>query len=452
MAVSNTVVKQLYTGNGTTTTFAIPFAFIASQASAQVKVYKITTTDATKTPVLQVEGALQDYTLTPAYDPVSNPAGPANVVFNTAPTATQRILVIREIPYTQVVSFISNTAALGANNLEVGLDRAVLMIQQLYEMVGRSMMIGQWDDMVTNLNNNLPPTTADYYLKVNAAGTALEWVPASTIVAGAGALPTGGVEGDYLEVNATPEPAWQSGIFAGFSQRYNQVLNLTGIKAALDFIFNFGYLGPAVSLSASGSGTVREKGDPVTASTLTATITRRTDPIAQVRFYQNPSTLLDTQNSGGGIPSGGTSTYNWTGSFSDNTTFRVEVDDNGASGGPTTASATSSFTFVYPYYSGSGAAGLTAANVALLTKDIRTEATSLLKSFTPNGSQVMYFAYPAAYGTLSSILDQNGFETINDWTLRVENITGLDATAQSYNIYEYKNTPVSGTYPFTFIQ
>jgi len=122
MAVSNTVVKQLYTGNGSTTTFAIPFAFIPSQASNQVKVYVISTLDPLKVPMLKVEGALQDFTLTPAYDPVTNPAGPANVVFNVAPVTTDRVLVIRTVPYTQVVSFISNTAALGANNLETGLD------------------------------------------------------------------------------------------------------------------------------------------------------------------------------------------------------------------------------------------------------------------------------------------------------------------------------------------
>lgn len=455
MAVSNTVVKQLYTGNGATTTFAIPFAFIASQASAQVKVYKITTTDATKTPVLQVEGALQDYTLTPAYDPVSNPAGPANVVFNTAPTATQRVLVIREIPYTQVVSFISNTAALGANNLELAVDRIVLMVQQLYEQIGRAPTLLQYDDMVVNFDPSLPAVTADYILKINAAGTGFEFVSAASILSGTGAgIPAGGDTGDFLQKDsaADGDATWRTGAIVGYSARYAQNVNLAGLKETIDFIMQITYTAPTISLSASGSSTIREKGTAVTASTLTATITKRSDPIAQVRFYQNPSTLLDTQTSGGAIPNGGTSTYNWTGSFSDNTTFRAEVDDNGATGGPSTVSATSSFTFVYPYYYGSGAAGLSAANVALLTKSVITEDTDIIFSYTPSGSQVLYMAFPAAYGTLSSILDQNNFETIGDWTLRTENITGLDATAQSYRIYEYNNTPVAGTYPFRFIQ
>lgn len=453
MAVANTTVKQLYNGNGSTDTFAIPFAFIPSAASSMIKVYLIDNT--TKLATLQAEGAMQDYTLTPAYDPVSQPNGPTNVVFNTAPANTKRVLVIREIPYTQVVSFVSNTAALGANNLELAVDRIVLMVQQLYEQIGRAPTLLQYDDMVVNFDPSLPAVTADYILKINAAGTGFEFVSAASILSGTGSgIPAGGDTGDFLQKDsaADGDATWRTGAIVGFSSRYNQVVNLAGLKETIDFIMQITYTAPAVSLSASGSGTIREKGDPVTATTLTAAVTKRSDPIAEVRFYQNPSTLLDTQTSGGAIPNGGNSTYNWVGSFSDNTTFRAEVDDNGDTGGPTTVTATSTFTFVYPYYYGSGAAGLTAANVALLTKSVITEDTDIIFSYTPNGAQVLYMAFPAAYGTLSSILDQNNFETIGDWTLRTENITGLDATAQSYRIYEYNNTPVAGTYPFRFIQ
>jgi hypothetical protein len=455
MAVSNTTVKQLYNGNGSTDTFAIPFAFIASQASAQVKVYRIDNT--TKLATLQVEGALQDYTLTPAYDPVTNPNGPTNVVFNAGriPTAAQKVLVIREVPYTQVISFISNTASLGANNLEVGLDRAVLMIQQLYEQIQRAPSILQYDDMVVNFDPSIPAVEPEYLLRVNAAGTGFEFVSAAAVASGAGVgIPPGGDVGDFIQKDsaADGDATWRTGAISGFSARYNQNVNLAGLKETIDFIMQITYTAPTISFTASGSTTIREKGAPVTATTLTATVTKRSDPIATVRFYLNPSTLLDTQTSGGAIPNGGSSTYNWTGSFSDNTTFRGEADDDGATGGPTTVSASASFTFVYPYYFGSGAPALTAAQVALLTKDIRVSTASLLKTFTPTTGQVFYFAYPASYGALTSILDQNGFQTIGDWTLRTENITGLDTTAQSYRIYVFNNPVVAGTYDYTFIR
>lgn len=453
MAVSNTVVKQLYNGTGALTTFAIPFAFIPSAASSMIKVYLIDNT--TKLQTIQIEGAVQDYTLTPAYDPISNLNGPTNVVFNAGriPAATKRVLVIREIAYTQVVSFISNTAALGANNLELGLDRAVLMIQQLYEQLGRAPVIQQYDEMVIPFNPELPPVEADFVLKVNALGTGFEFVSAAALIAGipgGGGVPAGGAAGAFLEkATATDGDAiWQPGAFSGIS-RFG-AFSSTGLFDTVSKILNITYTPPSISLSASGSGTIRERGNAVTASTLTATITRQSDPIAQVRFYLNPSTLLDTQTSGGAIPSGGASTYNWTGSFSTNTTFRAEVDDNGATGGPTTVTGTSSFTFVYPYYYGAGAPALTAAQVAALTKDIRVSTSTLAVNFTAASGNVFYFAYPASYGALTSIQDASLFETFGDWTLRTENITGLDATAQSYRIYVFNNPVVAGSYLYTF--
>ena len=61
--------------------------------------------------------------------------------------------------------------------------------------------------------------------------------------------------------------------------------------------------------------------------TLSAAVGKVLNDIAEVRFYQNPSTLLDTQTSGPAIPNGGTNTYSWSGSFADTTSFRAEVDD-----------------------------------------------------------------------------------------------------------------------------
>ena len=73
MALSNLVVREQYTGNGSNTTFAIPSDPIFDD-SAEIKVYSGDT--------LQTEGALQDYTLTGAPDADSFHT---NVEFNTAP-------------------------------------------------------------------------------------------------------------------------------------------------------------------------------------------------------------------------------------------------------------------------------------------------------------------------------------------------------------------------------
>jgi hypothetical protein len=266
-------------------------------------------------------------------------------------------------------------------------------------------------------------------------------------------LPPGGVTGDIIEKQSSTEQdaTWGSFLYQGFSNRFNTTLNFTSVRQFLAWLADITYTAPLISLSASGNS-LREKGDAVTSTTLTAAITKRSDPIAQVRFYLNPSTLLDTQIAGGAIPNGGNSTFAWTGSFSDNTTFRAEVNDSGATGGPTTVTSTTTFNFVYPYYTGSGAAGLSAAAVAALTKLIINSTANREQGFTTPGGQVLYFAYPASYGALTSILDANNFETIADWTLRTENITGLDTTAVSYRIYEFKNPLVAGTTTYTFIR
>lgn len=269
--------------------------------------------------------------------------------------------------------------------------------------------------------------------------------------AGPDGIPAGGTTGSVLTKlsGSDGDADWIDYQFEGFSARFGENFASTGLEDTLAKILNLQYTAPSISLSASGSGTVREKGAAVTASTLTAALTKRSDPLAAVRFYIGAS-LLDTQTSGGGIPSGGNSTYNWTGSFSDNTTFSAQVDDNGSTGGPTTVTSNTSFTFVYPYYVGAGAASLVASAVAALTKRLITSTSSRTETITASAGNVFYFAYPASYGALTSILDVNNFETLADWTLRTENITGLDGNAISYRIYEFKNPVTAGSYQYIF--
>lgn len=267
---------------------------------------------------------------------------------------------------------------------------------------------------------------------------------------GGSGLPVGGVDGDFIRKNSNLEgdAVWQSGTFTGFSARFNEAFNEVGLRETILKILNLSYLGPQVSLSASGNGTIREKGTAVTASTLTANVTMRSDPIARIRFFLD-GVLQSDMNPPSNTGSGAT-TYNWSGSFQDNVTFSVTVTDDGASGGPTNASASAAFTFVYPYYHGCRAPGATAAQVAGLTKSVIASNANLLRSFTAANGDVFYFAYPASYGALTSILDQNGFETILSWNARTENITGLDGNPVAYRIYEFQNVQSANAANFTF--
>lgn len=277
----------------------------------------------------------------------------------------------------------------------------------------------------------------------------------SAFVNSGGALPQEDlVDGAFLEGDtASPVGAvWKPGAMSGFSARFNEDFTSTGLEDTLRKIIKFQYTPPAVSLSASGNGTVREKGNAVTAVTLTANVTKRSDLIARIRFFLDGIAIvgadfnppLDTDSSA--------TPFNWAGSFSDNVTFSVQVNDDGSTGGPSTVNATAGFTFVYPYYSGAAAPGRTAAQVAALTKDIRTSNGNLAKSFTTVNGDVYYFAYPASYGALTSIKDVNNFESIGGWTRRTENITGLNGVAVSYYIYEFNNPVIAGTTSYTFIR
>lgn len=272
-------------------------------------------------------------------------------------------------------------------------------------------------------------------------------------------MPSGGLTGQVLKkkTDADFDTEWadESGFvptdyaYDGYSARFNENFVSTDLDDTLRKILNFSYLPPLISLSGS-SNVLREKGDTVSSVTLTASLTKRSDPLAEVRFYLNPSTLLDTQTSGGGLPNGGNSTYVYSTPFSDSVTFRAEVDDDGTSGGPTTVQATTTYNFVYPYYVGAGSAGLSAASVAGLTKRIIQSSATRTETIAASNGNVFYFAYPASYGALVSILDVNNFETIGDWTLRTENITGLDGNPVSYRIYEFNNPVTAGSYQYTF--
>ncbi len=344
---------------------------------------------------------------------------------------------------------LNNLNAMSLKGIEKQFDRLSMAAKAVDYKASHAVGLSGLD---ADADPILPPMTgnAGKVVRVTETEDGFEF---ATGAAGNTGLPEGGVAGDFVGKTGPgdDDTEWTSGTFAGFSARYSATLNLEGIRAALLYIFQFSYLGPLISLAASGSGTVREKGATVSSTTLTATTTKRSDPIALVEFFRNGSEIA--QNDPATNPGGGAEVYVDGVSFSDTTSFFARATDDGSTGGPSTVTSnTVTFTFVYPYYFGPALPGRTAAQVAALTKDIRVSTANLNKVFTAAGGDVYYFAYPASYGALTSILDENGFETFSSWTLRTENITGLDATAVSYRIYEFNNISSGGTTNFTFIR
>lgn len=182
MALSNTVVKQTYSGNGSRTTFAIPFAVIEDD-SAETKVYIRDESDADNiTETLQIEGALQDYYLTGASPPGTPFA--TDVELNTAPTANQKVIIIRELTLTHDLD-LSTGNTINREGLEDKIDRAFACIQQLNEVLSRVVRLPITEQFSGDPTVPLAGGYAGKVLGFNSLGTAVQMYSASDLSAAA---------------------------------------------------------------------------------------------------------------------------------------------------------------------------------------------------------------------------------------------------------------------------
>ncbi len=103
-------------------------------------------------------------------------------------------------------------------------------------------------------------------------------------------------------------------------------------------------------------------------------------------------------------------------------------------------------------YWGAGDPGLNVANLQMLTTSQLEFTTQLSFTYTLT-EQVYYFCYPQSIGdgTLDSILDNNGFETLPGWTLRTESFVFAGVANITYNVYEFNNITTQTSFTNTFI-
>jgi hypothetical protein len=406
------------------------------------------------------------------FNPVEG-GGSITLIDNLSTDHVLLILLANDLP-TQEFQF-RNKTSFNLRRFESALDALSGQIQRLSYRAKQAFRFHDLEDEedTDSFNPQFAPRTEESggrFFRIKDDNTGVEYGPtleeiidAAVMAAllairardGAGGLPVGGVEGDHIELvnnGSSVDPEWVSGTFSGFSSRFNENFSALGLRDAIIKILDFGYLAPQVSLNASGN-TLREKGVEVTASTLTASVTKRSNDIARIQFFLNGSPIAGADFEPPSNTGSGSTPFSWTGSFSDNVTFRVDVtDETSDAGGPSTVQASATFNFVYPYYVGAAAPSLSAAGVAGLTKLVINSTASLNRTINHDNGDVFYFAYPSSYGVLTSIVDGSNFQTITSWTLRVENITGLDGNPVEYNIYEFNNIQAAGTSVFTFIR
>jgi hypothetical protein len=134
MTVSSTTSKASYTGNGLTTSFAVPFYFLAA-ADLQV----ILRSGTTET----VQALTTNYTVSGA----GNEAG-GTVTMLVAPASGTTLTIRRSIAATQGTDLLPNDR-LPAEDLEDGLDKLTMIAQQLGEESDRSIKFPASDAAVS---------------------------------------------------------------------------------------------------------------------------------------------------------------------------------------------------------------------------------------------------------------------------------------------------------------
>lgn len=158
MTVSNTTVKQRFTGNGATVTFAIPCDFADND---EIVVYLRDTGVTPATETLQTEGV--HYSITGG-DPGTS------VVMVTAPAADEVLLIIRNVVSEQETDYTSN-GSFDAEAHEDALDHIIRAIQECDEKLTRVPLL----PITTSFTSlPLPEPVASQILAWNSAATALE--------------------------------------------------------------------------------------------------------------------------------------------------------------------------------------------------------------------------------------------------------------------------------------
>ena len=169
MTISSTVVRQLTAGDGSTTNFTYPFKIFAD-SDLSVIIRSSTGTETTKT-------ITTHYTVAGAGD-----ASGGSITFTSGntPTATETVVMIREVPQTQAIDYIANDP-FPAESHEEGLDRATMTIQQMQEELDRSFKVSRTNTITTPEFTDGATTRASKTLGFDSSGnltTVADFLPA----------------------------------------------------------------------------------------------------------------------------------------------------------------------------------------------------------------------------------------------------------------------------------
>lgn len=167
MTIQSQTTRVDYTGNGATTNFPVPFYWLQDADLLVIR------TDNAYTPPTVATLALgTDYAVIGS----GNQSG-GSITTTVAPTATQKLSILRNVPFTQLTHYVPNDPFPAASH-EQALDKLTMETQQLNEGLSRSITL---PPNATGLSTNLPLPAANNLIGWNPAANALQNVDPTTI-------------------------------------------------------------------------------------------------------------------------------------------------------------------------------------------------------------------------------------------------------------------------------
>ena len=138
MTISTTIIKNSYSGNGSTTAFTYGF-----KITAATEVQVIVKTNLTGAESIRAIGTgSTNYAVTG----VGNNSG--TVTFVTAPLSTETVVLRRSTTQTQAMDLIDNDP-MSAETIETAHDKSIAITQELQEQIDRSLKISRTNTMTS---------------------------------------------------------------------------------------------------------------------------------------------------------------------------------------------------------------------------------------------------------------------------------------------------------------
>ena len=155
MTISTTIIKNSYSGNGSTTAFTYNFK-ITDEDDIQVIIRSAAGTETVKTKTTH-------YTV----GGVGNNSG--TVTFVTAPTSSETVVLRRSTTQTQAMDLIDNDP-MSADTIETAHDKSIAISQELQEQLDRSLKISRANTMTSTEFTTSATDRANKVLAFDSSG------------------------------------------------------------------------------------------------------------------------------------------------------------------------------------------------------------------------------------------------------------------------------------------